>query len=214
MPPTGNEEPVILVHGLYLGPWAMTFLARQLARSGYRPLSFAYGTVRETPARAAGRLAGVAARQPGPVCHFVGHSLGGLVLRHLFHDARPARPGRVVSLGTPHRGSRVGEVLAARRLGWMLGSSRHGGVLGDVPPWVAHPEHPLGVIAGSRPVGLGRFIGGLGPSDGTVAVSETPVEGMSDYLLLPVSHISMLLSREVARQVVAFLREGRFAEGA
>jgi hypothetical protein len=48
------------------------------------------------------------------------------------------------------------------------------------------------------------------PNDGTVAVSETMLDGMTDHVTLPVSHFGMLLSSAVARQTVNFLRHGRF----
>jgi hypothetical protein len=49
------------------------------------------------------------------------------------------------------------------------------------------------------------------PSDGAVSVAETAVPGMADRIVLPVSHSGVLISREVARQVCAFLRDGAFA---
>jgi hypothetical protein len=54
---------------------------------------------------------------------------------------------------------------------------------------------------------LGRL---PGPHDGTVAVAETRLPGATDHVVLPVTHFSMLTSRAVADQVVAFLRRGRF----
>jgi triacylglycerol lipase len=48
------------------------------------------------------------------------------------------------------------------------------------------------------------------PQDGTVAAKEAKLEGAADRIMLPVSHLSMLVSREVAEQVVSFLRNGRF----
>ena len=59
-----------------------------------------------------------------------------------------------------------------RGLRWMLGRSAGHGLLGDGPAWQGHL--PLGVIAGNRPVGIGRLIGSLaGENDGTVTVAET-----------------------------------------
>ena len=69
----------------------------------------------------------------------------------------------------------------------------------------------LGIVAGSVPLGMGRLLGSLAlPHDGTVAVEETQLPGATDHIVLPVTHFSMLWSRAVADQVVAFLRRGRF----
>ena len=72
-------------------------------------------------------------------------------------------------------------------------------------------DRPLGVVAGTRKMGLGRFFATFdGDSDGTVAVSETRIPGAADFVSLPVSHMGLLMSAKVARQTGAFLRDGRF----
>jgi hypothetical protein len=43
-----------------------------------------------------------------------------------------------------------------------------------------------------------------------VSVASTRLEGMADFVTLPVTHTFILRSREVARQTLAFLTRGRF----
>lgn len=70
----------------------------------------------------------------------------------------------------------------------------------------------IGVIAGDRAVGLGRFFAQFSePNDGTVAVRETALDAATDRIVLPVSHTGMLLSRAVARETAHFLRYGCFS---
>ena len=72
-------------------------------------------------------------------------------------------------------------------------------------------ERELGLIAGTRPIGLGRFFARFDEDcDGTIGVSETKLPGHSAHLTLPVSHMGMLTSRAVADQVGEFLSNGRF----
>jgi hypothetical protein len=72
-------------------------------------------------------------------------------------------------------------------------------------------DRDIGMIAGSRSIGLGLLLGGLGePGDGTVAVAETRAEGLRQHRLLPVTHTGMLFSKQVAREVAYFLRTGSF----
>ena len=138
------------------------------------------------------------------------HSLGGLVLLHLFERFEVSRPGRVVLLGSPARGSAVARVLASRNLTRpLIGRSGERGLLGGGPRWVA--ERDLGTIAGERSVGVGRVLGGIeGPSDGTVAVSETWIPGAKDRVCLPVTHVGLVFSSAVLEHTERFLRTGRF----
>src|SRR5262245_3062607 len=184
-------------------------LAARLERAGFRCHGFSYhGRARPLEAHAE-RLARFA-RAIGPA-HFVGHSLGGLViLEALARDAALAA-GHVVLLGTPARGCAAGRRLAGHPAGrWLLGESEQLWREGRAARW-PRPE-PLGVIAGTVPFGLGRMIGRLpGTNDGVVCVEETTIEGMRERAELAVGHSAMLISTRVAEQVAAFLREGRFA---
>ncbi len=61
-------------------------------------------------------------------------------------------------------------------------------------------------------VGLGRLLGRMpAPNDGTVWLDETDLPGAAEQLRVHVSHTGMMFSAEVARQVAAFLRDGRFS---
>ena len=68
----------------------------------------------------------------------------------------------------------------------------------------------VGVIAGTRPLNLFGALLIRAPSDGTVSVRSTRLEGMTDFATVPVSHTFIMESPRVARLVVAFLRDGRF----
>ncbi|MGQ0593055.1 MAG: alpha/beta hydrolase [Gammaproteobacteria bacterium] len=212
------EEAVVLIHGLFMSGWEMALLRRQLAVAGFSTRQFSYPSVRVSPAVAARLLGDFVAGIEAPVVHYVAHSLGGLVLRHFLRghaDLPPGGhpPGRVVTLATPHQGSRAARALANNPLGRrLLGQSVEQGLLGDAPAWP--DQRALGVIAGSRGIGLGRFLARLDrPHDGTVAAAETELCAAADRIILPVSHFGSLFSREVADQVIYFLRQGRFRRG-
>lgn len=201
--------PVILAHGLWVPGVVMRPLAARLERAGYRCHSFAYaGRARPLEAHTE-RLARVA-RAIGPA-HFIGHSLGGLVVLQALESHRAIEAGRVLLLGTPARGSLLGRKLARHAAGrWLLGESERLWCEGREGRWT-RPE-PLGVIAGTVPLGLGRVIGRLpGPNDGVVCVEETAIEGMADRAVLRVSHSAMLVSSRVADHVAEFLAHGRFS---
>jgi len=200
---------VVLVHGLYMRPWTLGLLARRLRADGLSTHQFGYPSLSASPREVAERLAVYLRSVAGGTVHLVAHSLGGLVLHHLFHRYPQQRPGRVVTLGTAHLGSAVAAGLLARGLGPALGRSIEQGLLGDLPPWDETRE--LGVIAGSLGHGLGRFFARLAePHDGTVAVAETRLPAARVHLVLPVSHLGLLVSARVARETAQFLTSGRF----
>lgn len=200
----------MLVHGLFMPGWEMALVRRTLEREGFASRQFSYASREVSPERAALELEAETAAIEGPVLHFVCHSLGGLVLRHFWHRFSGSRPGRTVTLATPHRGSRAAERLARTHSGRrLLGRSLERGLLGDAPPWPA--ARALGTVAGSLGLGCGRFVAPLDrPNDGTVAASEATVANALDHIVLPVSHMGMLLSPEVAAQTAHFLTHGRF----
>ena len=204
------DTEIVLVHGLWFGSWAMAVLARRLEkRTGLPVRRISYRSTRgelddhaESLRRFA--LASGASRQ-----HFVGHSLGGLVILKMLADTPGAPPGRVVLLGSPLKGSRVAR--KARRIpgfGAMTGSIQ-GALTRGFDSHQAGRE--VGMIAGSRPVGLGLFVGGLGaPGDGTVALDETRVEWLTEHAVLPVTHTGLVYSKNVAEMTGRFLETGGF----
>ena len=202
-------QTVVFVHGLLMTGVDMVLLRHRVARCGFAVRQFSYASIRRTAQHNAARLQQYLGGIDAEVVHLVGHSLGGLVIQRLLHDYPAQRPGRVVTFGTPHLGSHVAQSLSGWFAGRLIMGRSLGALRGDVPPWPAGRE--LGVIAGTRGIGVGWLAPGLAvPNDGTVAVAETRQGRMTDYIEVPVSHTALLFSRETARQVCAFLRNGRF----
>jgi pimeloyl-ACP methyl ester carboxylesterase len=200
---------VMLVHGLWLPALVMTPLAARLSRAGYRCHLFSYHG-RERPLDAHAERLARFARDMGPA-HFVGHSLGGLVVLHTLEQHRSVAAGNVLLLGAPVRGNFAGRRLAQHGWGrWFLGASEALWRDGRAARWT-RPE-PLGVLAGTMPIGLGRLLGALpGANDGVVRVEETDVDGACERVVLRVGHSAMLLSARVAAQAVSFLEHARFS---
>ena len=202
---------VILVHGLWVPGFAMSPFAARLARFGLRSHTFSYqGRARPVEAHAE-RLARFA-HDIGPA-DFVGHSLGGLVILEALGADPAIEVKRVVLLGTPASGCYSARRFARHAAGrWLMGASEPLWHAERVRRW-SRPE-PLGVVAGSMPIGLGRLAGRLhGPNDGVVSLEETAVEGMAERIVLRVSHSAMLVSGRVAAAVATFLEHGRFRPG-
>lgn len=204
-----TAETVVLVHGLWMPGIDMLLLQKRLQQRGFQVQRFRYPSLRCAPRENAARLAKFTETINAPVLHFVGHSLGGLVIRHLFDSFPQHRPGRIVTLGTPHKPSRTVQLLYRAALLPLLGMSVEQGLIGGAPAW--HGSHALGSIAGTLPIGIGRLIPGLPkPNDGTIAVAETECPGMTDHVTVTATHTTLLLSTAAAEQTAVFLRDGRF----
>lgn len=203
-------ETVVLVHGIWMSSLELLLLARRLRRCGYRTLRFRYRSLRRPLRHNAACLARRVRQLPAGQIHLVGHSLGGLVVLQALQDHPDLITGRLVLLGSPVGGSAVARRINARRvLRWLIGRSGEHGLLGGGPRWGGWQS--LGVIAGRRPLGIGRLMGGLGAvSDGVVNLEETTIDGAQDSIVMQSTHMGLLASRRVASQVCAFLKHGRF----
>ncbi|HEB56510.1 MAG TPA: alpha/beta fold hydrolase [Gammaproteobacteria bacterium] len=207
-----KREVVVLVHGIWMTGFEMLLLRYRLYRSGYQTYLFHYPSLRRTPSENAASLNRFLKKISADRIHLLAHSLGGIVLLHLFHAFPQQKPGRVVMLGTPARGSELARrFYRKRRLRPLLGQACEQGLLGGAPDWPEECE--LGLIIGDRPLGLlAQLFGGPleKPNDGTVRVAETRIEQASDILRLPVTHFSMLADRRVAAAACRFLQTGKF----
>jgi pimeloyl-ACP methyl ester carboxylesterase len=206
-------QHVVYVHGLWMRGGESLLLAQRLLREfGLRLHPFPYSAGTWGMEEITASLQSFVQSLDLPAVHFVGHSLGGLVIYRYFEHYPQQLPGRVVFLGTPCLASRAAVQAAQLRfVSALMGPS--------VADELLQPRErswtfgrPLGIIAGSQSIGLGQFVAGFEEdSDGTVAVSETRLPGAADHITLHVSHMGMLVSPRVARETGAFLRDGRFS---
>jgi pimeloyl-ACP methyl ester carboxylesterase len=202
---------VVTVHGLWMRGASMAVLRRRLEPHGFDFHDFAYASVTGSLNACAVALAAFVDSVPGDTVHLVGHSLGGVLTCAMLENRVPARLGRVVCLGSPLKGSRT----ATRLSRWPGGKRLIGACLADVQARGGFSSWPAGVevgsVAGRIPLGVGRLLGPFRePNDGTVAVAETAIAGLTDHIVLPVSHVALLWSAGVAAQTEHFLLHGRF----
>lgn len=215
-------DTVVLLHGLGRGPASMRPVARELERQGYRVMNLRYPSqkagIRELADGALGPVFEGAAEAAPDRVHIVTHSLGGILVRRYLHDhGVPSRLGRVVMLAPPNAGSEtvdtIGDWPVYARLngpaGRDLGTAAHHApaLLGTPPPGVE-----IGIIAGE--FSWNPLFSALipGADDGKVSVARTHLAGETDHVVLPYSHTWLMNRRETRRQIVAFLRDGRFAK--
>jgi pimeloyl-ACP methyl ester carboxylesterase len=200
---------VVLAPGLWVPSAAMSLLAWRLARAGHATHVYAYRGRSPFDANVA-RFARFAREAlEGRPAHYIGHSLGGVLVLDMLNRHRDVAIASTVLLGAPVRGCVAGRRLGGARVGrWMMGAC--GPLWGERQArWERNA--PLGVIAGTLPLGLGRVLGRLPcVNDGVVCVDETTVEGMTARALVPCGHSMLVVSGAVAALVQRFLASGRF----
>ncbi len=208
------QATVILVHGLWMSGFELGVLKHRLdAAGGLRSIPFSYHSISGCMSDHAQALLQFARAHSAQQVHFVGHSLGGIViLRALELAGDDLPPGRAVLLGTPLQGSCAAQGVSRLPFGkTILGMA----VQEECISCTAHEwsgSREVGIIAGSMGLGLGRLFANLNTDhDGTVLVEETKLPGARDHIVLSTSHTSMLFSAEVAEQTAHFLKEGSFS---
>lgn len=200
---------VVLVHGLWMHGLMFGPLRRRLVAAGFDARTWSYPSVRGSLFANADAFAAFLAALPAPRLHLVGHSLGAIVAANALARHPDRRVGRVVMMGPPWTSSRCATtLLPLPGMRALVGRS--------ICDWLEAPRPALpgvevGVLSGDRPVGLAGLLARLDPPhDGIVRVEETRFEGARDNVTLHVSHLEMLFSPACARQVLAFLGDGRF----
>ncbi len=200
---------IVLVPGLGLGGVELAVLASRLRRRGWPVSIFRHFPWRHSLGEKAAALSDHCRSQPHDVIHLVGHSMGGNIVLACLADRDTGRPGRVLLLGSPVRGSETarrvaGLPLGERLLGRCMNEARR-------TEFVLPADREVGGIAGRRNVGVGLAVGAGSPGDGVVRLDEAIVDTMVDTSVVDAAHTGMLFSSVVAHQVDGFLRHGRFA---
>lgn len=207
---------LVTLHGLMRTSLSMNSAARYFKDQGYRVINPCYPTrkpmdviVRDTIRPLLLPLF----EEPEPV-YFLTHSMGGIVMRYYAHCYGLPDTSRIVMLAPPNLGShitdRFGHALWYR---WALGKTAQG--LGsDKHAIMAHLKPltvPVGIIAGSRsadPLFNHCFDG---PHDGKVAVANTQLPEMQDFLSVHATHTFLMRHKAVLAASHSFFEHGEFS---
>lgn len=205
-----SAEAVLLLHGAWMNPLVMSYLASALRREGFAAHTMGYRTMRDPIGSHLSRLANRVARIEAERVHLVGHSLGGVIVMRYLQRLADRRIRRAVLLGAPVAGCRAAALFSVR-LGGELLMGQSLSIWREPIDVSVDSRFEIGAIGGTRALGLARVMMRLpGPNDGVVCLEETRFPALRDHLTLPVGHTLMLISSRVARQTVSFLRTGAF----
>lgn len=200
---SSNRELVVLVHGMTRTPLSMVPLKRFLQQSGYEVLNFGYLsfglTVRKISEKLSVAVTQKMSEETFEKVHFVGHSLGAIVIRHMLSVKVPKQVGRVVMLAPPNQGSTRADSLV-NWLAWLYRvlpelTTNRSSTVRSLPEV---PAVQVGIVAGSR--------------DSTVRLEQTRLNSQTDHVVVSSGHSLIMFYPEVHRRVVHFLARGSFQE--
>lgn len=212
-----DDEVVVLAHGLGRSDWAMWQFAQKLENANYKVCRLDYATIGKSVEAVITETDSQinACIKHAPKVHFVGHSLGGLVIRAYLQNNQQkllgSKVGEIVLIGTPNKGSELADHLRESWLMKLAGGVSQTLVTGSSSfgNRIKESYFNLGVIAGTKSSSLTdkHF---KGENDGLVSVESTKLKSMSDFITLEVGHSQMRYSQAVAEQTIHFLQKGVF----
>jgi pimeloyl-ACP methyl ester carboxylesterase len=213
----GNPHCVFLLHGLCRTSRSMGKLHKALVRAGYDVVNVNYPSRHFPLARLARDILDhirVHTHQKHYACiHFVTHSMGGIIVRHMLATHTFSNLGRVVMLSPPNQGSEVVDRLRHLSLyQWLNGpAGLELGTSPNNPPSLLGPAHfDLGIIAGRKTINFLLSTMIPGENDGKVSIQRAQLAGMQDFLVVNATHSFIMKNSKVIDHVLSYLKKGRF----
>ncbi|WP_017966983.1 lipase family alpha/beta hydrolase [Rhizobium leguminosarum] len=213
------NDTVLLFHGIARTKKSMAKLAGFLSAHGYRVVNVGYPSTKFSISDLVDiirpEIDGAAKEAGDGRVHFVGYSMGGLIVRAFLRNYRPANLGRVVMVGTPNSGSQIADFLK----NWPLFRKVYGPagqqLITDqtaMTELFGTVDYELGIIAGNRTIDpVSSLIIGLRvPNDGKASVESTRLDGASAHIVIPANHTFLPVNKTMWSETLSFLQDGRF----
>lgn len=195
---TSTGMPVLLVHGYVCNRGLWVRFRRLLADARLGPvytisMEPLFGSIDTMASRLAARVEAICRDTGRDQIAIVAHSMGGLIVRaYLAHD-RAARVARLITLGSPHHGTRMASLGigdCARQMRWQSA-------------WLADLAHEERVHPRRVPT-----LSVYSLSDDLVYPPESGVLPWAENVpVTALGHVALVFSGAVANRVIAFLRQ-------
>jgi esterase/lipase len=206
---------VVVMHGIASSSKQMKNLAIYLKKEGYDVINVSYPSTNnklEKLVDLVNKKLSVKFIKDKPI-HFVGYSLGGLLIRAMIQKYPPKKLGRVVQIGTPNNGSEIidfiKDKLFYKKILGPLGNelSINSNILKKL---LGKVNYEIGGIAGN--ISNNRIASVIipGDDDGVVSIKSTKFEGIKDHIVVSSSHINLPTNKIVHKQTLYFLKNGVF----
>lgn len=201
---------IIILHGLYMHGMVMQPLSHRLRDFGYRTKILSYNSVAIDEKTVFERIDNALSSEMPNI--LVGHSLGGLVIKHYLESRQFSQQqvSHVVTIGSPIQGASIVTRIQELGMSVILGNAPSFGLQKHESDWTLPQK--LGCIAGTLPLGARSLLmmDNKMMSDGTVTVDETKIVGMTDHVEIRSSHTSLIYTSLVPQQIDHFIQNDCF----
>lgn len=210
------KESIVLVHGYNKNKKDMLALKKNLEQEGYQAITvdlpLTFQKIEAATEVFAKQMEEIINKLANNIIHFVGHSTGGLVIRHFLAKTElEFNLGRVILIATPNHGSRLAEIAAVLKPLTSIFKtldSLQAKNLKELDLSIAR-EVSLGAIAGNKNnLLLGYLLDA--ENDGRVKVDSVKDEVLDDFIVLEYGHKEIHHQAETAKLVVNFVEQGQF----
>ena len=185
-------------------------MAQHLNQQGYRTINIPYPSFRDSIEEIVDQVITIIAEHDnGGRIHFVTHSLGGIILRHLLAETHQELIGRIVMLAPPNQGSEIidwleGCIPLAKTLGpagAKLGSDKI-----NAP---GLPQHLDSAIIMGKHSAIPFFRWLLdSENDGIVSVNRGKIDGVNEFHITDTDHTFITSDPLVLEMTLNFLTHG------
>jgi len=209
-----NRHLVVLAHGVLNNDTDMNFLEQGLKKEGYStfsvtlPLTFgsmkdAYKAIKHQVGEILGNY---------DVVHFVGYSMGGLVIQKFLSMNKLDNLGNCVFIATPHKGSKLANLASSvpfvSKIFKPLLDLKTDRVVDNI--FKHHKGLKVGIIAGSKNDNFYSRLFLSHRSDGLVEIQSAKHDEMHDYAHFPYIHKEIHVQKDVLVAVCKFMADGTF----
>lgn len=212
-----NAPTVVLLHGLFRTPASMNKLAHRINKAGYNIVNIGYKSTQHTlPKIVDDVYAELKSKNLlNTKLHFVGYSMGGLVVRGLLNNYNFNNLGNVVLIGTPNQGTLVANNCSVKFwCKFFLGKSVDiltTTAIQKLQPYLGTPNYNIGLIAGTSNkyyFFTRKYL--TASNDGMVPTTSVKISNVNNYIQFNTNHNYLIKSQQIANSVVYFLQNNTF----
>lgn len=210
-----HKDYVVLLHGIARSSKHMQKLEEYLEAENFAVINIDYPSTKHNLAELADIIHNKISQHitKDRTVHFVGYSMGGLLIRVILSKYHYNNLGKVVQLAPPNQGSEVADKLKNNWLYKKIYGPAGQQLVTDqkeIKHLFKDINYELGIIAGSSTIDPVSSFLIKGKDDGKVSIESTKLPDAKSHIVVKASHTFFPSNQEVQKQTVYFLRNGSF----